>query len=272
VNVKGAVITKYDRELVEMSEVFLAAAKANPESCALLEKYGFSKEEFDRGIVLCREARRSFEWEEAGKAWNFLSPTPERRKAEAKLWYADTRRRYVRACLRRAEEAAGWVGQQPAAKWSLARKLTIGAAVAVLHAKDAASLRAWREHREELAANLRRAAGPKPEGAPPPKDTALVELAGWYERWRLLAQRVFRQRPDLMAPYGLKPGKAPPRLRGKDAAKYGEKAAGAVSGAPSGASAEDDDDGLGDPEEAPTKPSRANGAAKGSGQRLPIVS
>ena len=260
----GARITKYDRELVELSEVFLAAAKANPESCAILEKYGFSNEEFDRGILLCREAKRSFEWEAEGKAWNFLSQTPERRKVEARGWYADTRRRYMRACLRRAEEAAGWVGQQPSSGWPLSRKLTVGTVIALSHAKDVASISGWRRHRAELAEDLRRAAGSKPEGAPPPKDTALVELAGWYERWRLLAQRTFRQRPDLMAPYGLTPGKAPPRLRGKDAARYGEKAAGAVAGA---AVVEDDEVSEDEAPEPATKP-----AGQPRGQHLPIVS
>lgn len=88
-------------------------------------------------------------------------------------------------------------------------------------------MRALLDHRAERRKNLRRAAEEKPADAPPPKDTALVELAGWYERWRLLAQRVFRQRPDLMAPYGLKPGRAPQRLRSRVAQiQYGEGAAG----------------------------------------------
>jgi hypothetical protein len=100
--------------------------------------------------------------------------------------------------------------------------------LALWHAKDALSARAWLAQRRELARDVRRARGEKPEAAPPPKDTALVELAGWYERWRLLAHRVFRERPDLLEPFGLKPGKAPPRLRGAEAAKYGEKAAGSV--------------------------------------------
>ena len=265
----GARITKYDRELVELSEVFLSAAQANPESCAILEKYGFSKEEFDRGILLCREAKRSFEWEAEGKAWNFLSPTAERRRVEAQAWYADTRRRYMRACLRRAEEAAGWVGERPSSRWPLSRKLTVGAVLAVAHAKDVASLSAWRKHRAELAENLRRASGDKPAGAPPPKDTALVELAGWYERWRLLAQRTFRQRPDLMAPYGLTPGKAPPRLRGKDAKKYGEKAAGALAGV---ALVEDEEDADDESPEPAAKPAAAVRPTEPKGQRLPILS
>jgi hypothetical protein len=257
-------ITKYDRELVELSERFLAAAKANPESRALLEKYGFTPDEQDRGVRLAREAQRAFEWEVAGRAWNFLSPTPERRAAEARGWYEDARIRHVRGCLRRAEEAAGWVGEGDATRWPAWRKLTLGTLLALREAKSVVSLRTHRELRAELRADLARAAGQKPSDAPPPKDTALVELAGWYERWRLLAQRVFRQRPDLMAPYGLTPGKAPPRLRGKDAAKYGEKAAGKLAGAP--VVEEDEDDGLGEaPREKPALP------RSGNGPRLPLV-
>jgi hypothetical protein len=258
-------ITKYDRELVELSERFLAAAKANPESRALLEKYGFTLDEQQRGAHLAREAERAFVWEAEGRAWNFLSPTPERRAAEARAWEKDARIRHMRGCLRRAEEAAGWNGRGEATRWPAWRKLTLGTLLALREVKSVVSVRAHRERRAELRADLARAAGPKPSDAPPPKDTALVELAGWYERWRLLAQRVFRQRPDLMAPYGLTPGKAPPRLRGKEAAKYGEKAAGKLEGAP--VVDEDDDDGLDEvPREKPALP------RSGNGPRLPLVS
>src|SRR5262249_11168620 len=92
--------------------------------------------------------------------------------------------------------------------------------------------RAWLAHRHELRANVARAKGPRPADAPPPKDTALVELAGWYERWRLLAHRVFRDRPDMLAAYVLNPGKASRRIRGKGAAKYGERASGTLHGTP----------------------------------------
>jgi hypothetical protein len=251
-------ITKYDLELVEISRKFLAAAEANPDSRAMLEKYGFSKDEQERGAHLVREAERAFEWVRAGKAYDFLSATPEKRVAEARGWYADTRRRYMRDCLKRAEEDAGWVGNGARKRWPLWRKLTQGTLVALANAKDAASPRAWIRHRLDLRRDLARAKGPRPADAPPPKDTALVELAGWYERWRLLAHRVFRQRPDLLAPYGLKPGKAPPRLRGKEAAKYGEKAAGTLDGAPARFDEDEDE------EEAP-KP------AAPSRQRLPIA-
>jgi len=221
---KRAVITEFDVELVGKSRLFLEAAEANPESRALLQQFGYSKEEHDRGVRLVAEAARSFEWEKAGTAWIFLSRTPDKRVEEARYWYKDVRLRYMRACFRRAEEAAGW-SRGSASSWPLWRKLTVGTARGLFEAARAASPSALREHRAELRVDVERAKGPKPEGAPPPKDTALVELGGWYERWRLLAQRVFRERADLMAPYGLTPGQAPPRLRGKEAAKYGEKAA-----------------------------------------------
>ena len=221
---RPAVITKFDVELVAKSKVFLEAAEQNSGSRALLERFGYSSEEHERGRRLVRDAELSFDWENAGTAWNFLSRTPEKRIAEARHWYADTRRRHMRACLRRAEEVSGW-GTGAAQGWPLWRKLTVGTALALREAARAASPLIWLEQRAERKRDLLRACGPKPEGAPPPKDTALVELGGWYERWRLLAQRVFRERSDLMAPYGLTPGKAPPRLRGKEAAKYGEKAA-----------------------------------------------
>ena len=118
--------------------------------------------------------------------------------------------------------------------------------------------RAYVTHAASLRRNVERGQGPKPADAPPPKDTALVELAGWYERWRLLAHRVFRERGDLMAPYGLTPGKAPPRLRGKEAVKYGEKAAGSLRGKPD----PDDED-----SEAPEKDARPSNPRP----RLPIV-
>jgi hypothetical protein len=221
---RPAVITKYDVELVDKSKVFLDAAEQNPGSRVLLEKFGYSSEEHERGRRLVHDAALSFEWENAGTAWNFLSRTPEKRMAEARYWYADTRRRHMRACFRRAEEASGWA-PGAARGWPIWRKLTVGTALGLREAARAASPLVWLEHRAERKRDLLRASESKPEGAPPPKDTALVELGGWYERWRLLAQRVFRERPDLMAPYGLTPGKAPPRLRGKEAAKYGEKAA-----------------------------------------------
>lgn len=220
-------ITRFDEELVEKARHYLAGVDAQPQSRALLEQYGMIPAEVERGRTLVENAIRSFEWERTGQAWNFLSPTPERRRAEAVAWYKDARRRHIRECLRRAEELAGWNGDGPATRWSLRRKLTEGTRLAMGEMRRAASIATYRRHRGELARDLERAAGTKPTDAPPPKDTTLVELSGWYERWRLLAQRIFRGRPDLMLPFGLTPGKAPPRLRGKQAKlKYGEQAAG----------------------------------------------
>jgi len=224
-------INHYEVELLEKARLFLRAADEQPDSRAFLERYGFNPQERERGRTLVRNTERSFEWEREGKAWNFLSPTVERRLAEARYWYADTRRRYLRSCLRAAEEESGWIGYKPSAQWSLLRKATEGFAIALRHALRAASPSAFIEHRAELRRNLVRALEERPADAPPPKDSSLVELSGWYEHWRLLAQRVFRERPDLMTPYGLVPGKAPPRLRSKSArAKYGEGAAGSAYG------------------------------------------
>ncbi len=268
-----AKITKYDEELVARSRVFLQAAEQHPESTALLDRYGFSAEERERGHLLIDNAEKSFEWERAGKAWNFLSPTPARREKEARDWYADAVRRHVRACLRDAESAAGWTGKGPAADWPASRKLTLGTLMALPHVARAASPRVMRDLRAELRENLQSARGERPEGAPPPKDTTLVELRGWYERWHLLAQRVFRGRDDMLAPFGLTSGKAPPRLRGKAAQiKYGERAASLSGASVSEPDASDEDLGLAEP----SKPARAeaNGtpqAPRGSAKTLPIV-
>ena len=200
-------VTSFDRLLVAHSRRFLEAAEAHPASLQLLLRYGFSAEEQQRGHRLVRDCDRAFAEEAAGTAWNFLSPTPERRVAEARDWYRDRRRRWRQRCIRTAE--AGGLA-------SAARQLLLAISPAI-----------WQQHRAELAENLRRARGSRPVDAPPPKDTVIVELAGWYERWKLLAQRVFRDRPDLMEPFGLVPGKASPRLRNKEArVRYGEGAAG----------------------------------------------
>jgi len=218
-------ITQFDEELVEKSRRFLDAADANPASLELLEKYGFVAAERERGRALVRDAARSFEWERTGNAWNFLSPTAERRIAEAQSWYRDRRRRHLRSCVAQAEREAGWTGDRPATRWPLRRKLAVAGVAAVRAAARALSPTVWRAHRAQLARDLARASGPRPADAPPPKDTVLVELSGWYERWHLLAQRLFRGRADLLAPFGLVPGKAPPRLRGREARlKYGERA------------------------------------------------
>ena len=238
-------ITKFDEELLEKSKVFLAAADANEGSRALLTKFGFTDEERERGRQLVADTERSFLWEREGRAWNFLTPTAERRLKEARHWYKDSRERYVAECFRRAEEDSGWVGFGPARSWPVSRKLTTGAVIFARNAVKVFSVGKLLEHRAELKRNLALAQSEKPAGAPPPKDTALVVLSGWFERWRLLAQRVFRQRPDLMSPYGLTPGKAPPRLRSRVAQlKYGEKAAGSlpVISNPGAPPADDGDD------------------------------
>ncbi len=215
-------ITRFDEELLAKARQFLDAAAANPASRAVLEQYGFSDAERERGRDLVTKTERSFEWERAGMAWSFLSPTPARRAAEARHWYQDARRRHVRSCLRAAEAAA--TSPLPVAERVVAT---------LRHVCRALSITAFRVHRAELQRNLARSQGERPADAPPPKDTTLVELSGWYERWRLLAQRVFRSRADLMMPYGLTPGKAPPRLRGKLAQiRYGERAAGSQGAAP----------------------------------------
>jgi hypothetical protein len=220
-------VNRFEEELLTRARVFLKAAGENADSRAFLEEYGFKPEEQQRGRELVDNVERSFEWERSGKAWNFLSPTVARRMEEARHWYKDHRRRHMRACLREAEEESGWVGYRPAASWSVGRKATLGLAIALRHALRAASPWAYLAHRAELRRDLQLARGEKPAGAPPPKDSALVELAGWYEHWRLLTQRIFRERPELMAPFGLTPGKAPPRLRSRSARlKYGEGAAG----------------------------------------------
>ena len=225
-------VTRFDEELLEKARRFLAASEDHADSRAILEQFGYAEADRVRGRTLISSVAMSLEWERAGTAWNFLSPTPERRRDEALNWYRDARRRYMRDCFRAAELASHWFGDGGAARWGLGRKLTVGLVFALRHGLRIFSIAAWRGHRAELRRNLERARGEKPANAPPPKDTALVELAGWYERFRLLAQRVFRGRPDLLTPYGLTVGKAPPRLRGKLAQiRYGERAAGTLAGA-----------------------------------------
>jgi len=220
-----AQVTSYDRELLARAIRFLVGVRDNPPAGAVLASFGFSPEELARGEQLAADTARAFEAEEDETAWNFLSPTVERRIAEAKHWYHDGRWRYLRECLRTAEEEAGWTGVRPASHWPLRRKLGEGSWLALRHVLRAFSLRALLEERAELRQNLQRAREERPAGAPPPKDTVLAELGGWYERWRLLAQRVFRQSPEELARLGLTPGKAPPRLRAPSArATFGEGA------------------------------------------------
>jgi hypothetical protein len=276
----SARITPYDEDLVAKARVFLDAADKHPDSTALLDRYGFSAEERARGRELVVNAEASFAWERAGKAWNFLSPTPERRTREARDWYVDGVRRYVQSCLREAEAAAGWTGAGPAASWSALRKLTLGTLRALPDVLRAASPEAHLRLRDELRTNLEAAKGARPEGAPPPKDTTLVELRGWYERWHLLAHRVLRGRADLLAPFGLTSGKAPPRLRGKAAqSKYGEGAAlrgtnGTTNGAHPVPEEEDDlvAQGLAEaPAERPARDASERPARERPAKVLPIV-
>jgi hypothetical protein len=268
-----AKITKFDRALVEEAGRFLRGVEEHPDATALLRRFGMNEEECARGRALVDNAERAFEWEREGRAWNFLSETPERRANEARSWYADARRRHVRSCLRRAEQAAGWVGNEPARHWPVRKKLTAGALIALRHAVGAASVGTWLHHRAELRTNLEAARGEKPVGAPPPKDSALVELAGWYENWRLLAQRVFRERPEVLAHFGLVPGKAPPRLRSRSAReKYGEKAASPSNGNGADEGAEDlVDQGLALPENKPERKEPAPSVGDSRGKSLPIL-
>ena len=93
-------MNRFEEELLEKARAFLKAAGENAESRAFLEEYGFKPGEQQRGRDLVANAERSFEWEREGKAWNFLSPTVERRMAEARHWYKDQRRRHLTGCFR----------------------------------------------------------------------------------------------------------------------------------------------------------------------------
>ncbi len=221
-----AEINRFERQVVEQARGFLAGAAQNAEVAAVLARFGLTPEERQRGERLTEHAARALDWEERGEAWNFLSPTPARRRAEARSWFQDARRRHLRSCVRAAEEEAGWTGAGPAASWPPLRKLTRGSWLALPHLLRALSPGALLEHLGELRRDLRRAGEARPADAPPPKDTALAELGGWFEHWRLLAHRVFRKDPELLAAVGLVAGKAPPRLRAPRArAEFGEGAA-----------------------------------------------
>lgn len=218
-------ITKYEEELVAQSRRFLDAADANLDAREVLEKYGYVEAERVRGRELVEAAERAFAWEREGKAWSFISPTPEKRLREAKDWHTEAIRRFLQGRVKAAEVAAGLTVTSRAYRWPLRRKLTEGLLLAARELIQAGDPQFWIDERAEFKKNLVAAAGDRPEGAPPPKDTVIVELRGWYERWHLLAHRLFRGRNDLLAPFGLVSGKAPPRLRGKVAQKmYGEGA------------------------------------------------
>ncbi len=216
-------VTRFDRELLEQVRVFVAGMDDDVIIRTTLEKFGLGEDDRTRGRYLVSETKKALEWEDAGTAWNFLSVDKEGRLREARHWYKDARRRYVRSCVRSAEEEAGWGGCGPALQWNPLKKLTVGFWIAIGHFLHIFSPKVFFGHRVEFRRKLRLAAGEKPEGAPLPKDTALVELSSWYERWRLIAQRVFRQAPHMLLKVGLKPGKAPPRLRTAEGrSQYGE--------------------------------------------------
>jgi hypothetical protein len=203
-------INRYEEELLTACRKFLAGADGEPVSTRILLEHGFSDEARERGRTLIAQAERAFAAEREGRAWNFLTPTPWQRRKEAVDWFVDARWRRFRRNFVAAERAlsSGNVLRLMGAFWPSLSPL-------VLLQDEVALVR-----------DLWRAGGERPADAPAPKDTVLVELQGWYEHWRLLAQRVFRGRPDLLSPFGLTTGKAPPRLRGKLAQiRYGEGAA-----------------------------------------------
>jgi hypothetical protein len=203
-------INRFEEELLSACRKFLLAADTQLVSTRILEEHGFSRDSRERGRVLIAQAEAAFAAERDGSAWNFLTPTPWQRRKEALDWFVDGRWRRFRRNFVAAERAL-----QDGNVLGVVRAFLPSLSPLVL-AKDELT----------LAKHLWLAGRERPAGAPPPKDTVLVELQGWYEHWRLLAQRVFRGRPDLLGPFGLTSGKAPPRLRGKLAQiRYGEGAA-----------------------------------------------
>jgi hypothetical protein len=199
----GAKINRFEEELLTAARKFLSGAETQPSSTKLLDEHGFSEEARQRGRVLIAQAEQAFQAERDGTAWNFITKTPEERRREALSWFVDTRWRRFRQGFVAVERGAVLTGL-----------------------RTAFSPLGLLEDQWTLLRDLKRAGGERPAGAPPPKDTVLVELQGWWEHWRLLAQRIFRGRNDLLAPFGLTSGKAPPRLRGKLAQiRFGEGAA-----------------------------------------------
>ncbi len=197
-------ITPFDEELVTRARTFLSGLGQSAEIASLLGGQGLDEAARAKGEWLVRETERAFEWERQGKAWNYLSPTPERRAAEARYWHKDALCRHRQGCFRAVEKEL--------------RAGTPGSALrAAKHALRAFSPLFYVEKRRELRRELARTRGDKPADAPLPKDTALVELAGWYERWSLLAIQLLRERTELAALLGLKPGRAAQRLRTKAA-------------------------------------------------------
>jgi hypothetical protein len=197
-------VTKFDEALLVDARRFLDAIEARPDTRIALEAYGFDQKALDRGRFVVGETARAFEWERAGKAWNYISPTPERREKEALYWYKDARRRYRQACFRAAGAA-------------LRSGRGLGAlASAAGHAMSAFSPSAAAEQRREFKREIDLARGERPNDAPLPKDTVLVELSGWYDHWSLAARQAFRDKPEVLPSLGLTPGRAPRRLRNKN--------------------------------------------------------
>jgi hypothetical protein len=194
-------VTRFDEKLVADARRFVSGLAAEPALRAELQPFGFDEAALRRGRTLVEEAERAFEWERAGRAWNYISSTPERREREARYWHRDALRRHRQRCFRAAARELG-TRRSPGAIVRAAR-----------HVLEAYSVRAWLVHRRELGKELARGRGERPADAPLPKDTLLVEISGWYERWSLVARRVLLDRPELLAPLGLAPGRAPRRVR-----------------------------------------------------------
>jgi hypothetical protein len=196
-------VTQYDEELVGKARRFVQALDGHPEIVTALSSYNLDAAALERGRFLVAECERAFEWERAGKAWNYLEPTPDRRVAEAHYWYRDARRRYKQACFRAAEA-------------ELARRGAAGLYAALTEALAAYSPGMKRAQEREYLEEIIKARGERPFNAPMPKDTAVVQLCGWYERWSLAAIETFRHQPETVTELGLAVGKAPPqRLRNK---------------------------------------------------------
>jgi hypothetical protein len=188
-------VTQYDLALVAKARTFVQRMTEHEPSFRAMAVRGFDARALERGRTLLSDAERAFTWEGEGRAWNYISQDPERRVREAQYWYADARRRWKQRCFRDAEAALAKGG---VSSWGAAAKCLA----------QAFSPIAGRALRAEFQQELARARGEKPADAPPPKDTVIVELAGWYERWALAARHMFRQSPEELTILGIAPGKA----------------------------------------------------------------
>jgi hypothetical protein len=197
-------VTRYDEELLANAQKLVVGLEENGALTQALGAYDLDAKAIERGRFLVDETHRSFEWEREGKAYNYLSATPEGRMKEARYWNKDARRRHRQACFRDAESVVGERG-------------IAGILSALGHLARALSPALSRTLRRELATELERAREGKPSDAPLPKDTALVQLSGWYERWSLAALTVLREQPEELSRVGIAAGKAAPRrLRNKN--------------------------------------------------------